>query len=284
MLGARTFNSLLKAVSYIGMHNSPRPHKIISYLLWAVLAASSVGTYYIVSALNDSAKEYSNIQTELNKPANSGSVEVVQLPGSDKKLNVPTWSLFQTGNIWTLISKAKPVSQDFTPNDLVDVPISHGDAGTPMKVSLKIADPLKKMAAAASSDGVVLAVSSGYRSAKDQQQILDQFIAVQGESVARQYVALPGNSEHQSGLAVDISDDTPQCRANSDDCSLSFESAQWLANNAYKYGFIQRYPAGTSAITGVATERWHYRYVGSALARVMHDSDLTFDQFVELAR
>ena len=266
------------------MQVSPRPRKIISYLLWSVLAISSVGTFYVISALKDSAQEYSEAQTELSKAAYSGSVDVVQLPGSDKKLNIPTWSLFQTGNIWSLISKAKPVQKDYSPSDLVDAPIPHGDANMQLKVSSKIAGPLKKLAAAAESDGIDLAISSGYRSSKEQQEILDEFIAIQGESVAKQYVALPGNSEHQSGLAVDLSDDTPQCRADSDDCSLSASSAEWLYENAYKYGFIQRYPTGTSAITGVAAERWHYRYVGVALARVMHDSNLTFDEFVQLAR
>lgn len=266
------------------MQTPPRPRRLINSLLWVVLAGASVDTFYVVSALSDSAEEYSQAQVELSKAEYSGSVDIVQLPGSDKKLNIPTWSLFQTGNIWTLVSQAKPIQRDYVPNDLVAEPIPHGDASEPMKVSAKIAVPLSKLAAAASADGYELAVSSAYRSAADQQEILDHYIAIQGESVAKQYVALPGNSEHQSGLAVDLSDDTPACRANSDDCSLSSASAQWLADNAYKYGFIQRYPAGTSSITGVAAERWHYRYVGVALARVMHDSDLTFDQFVDLAR
>ncbi len=268
----------------VDMHMNPKPNRVVGALVWLILGAASIGTFYVVSALNDSARQYDAAQLELSKSAYSGSVDVVQLPGSDKKLNIPTWSLFQTGNIWSLISRTSPVNQGYTPIDLVDVPITHGDSRQTMKISSKIAGPLTKLANAAQADGYHLAVSSGYRSARDQQDILDHFIAVQGEAVAKQDVALPGNSEHQSGLAVDLSDDPPDCLANRDDCSLSTASAGWLANNAYKFGFIQRYPPGTSAITGVAAERWHYRYVGSALARIMHDSNLTFDQFVELAR
>jgi D-alanyl-D-alanine carboxypeptidase len=266
----------------VGMYKEPRSHRFVSYLLWGVLTAASIGTYYIVDSLNQSSREYDQAQTELKKSAYSGSVDVVQLPGSDQKLNIPSWSLFQTGNVWTLVSKAKPIDTNYTPNDLVDVPLPHGDSTDPMKVSSKIAEPLKKLAAAAQADGHTLAISSAYRSAKEQQAILDHAVQIQGTISAHQYVANPGSSEHQSGLAVDFSDDTPSCELDSDTCSLGAGSTQWLEDNAYKFGFIQRYPAGKESVTGIATERWHYRYVGTA--RVMHDSNMTFDEFVQLAR
>jgi D-alanyl-D-alanine carboxypeptidase len=259
-------------------------HRFISVLLWILLAVTSVGTFIILDGLNQVSKDYDAAQTELRKDIYGGSVAVVQLPGGEEKLNIPTWSLFQTGNIWTLVSKAKPIQTQYVPDDLVAVNVPHGDASLPMKISSKISQPLKRLVEAAKADDVNLAISSAYRSADDQREIMDEFIAIQGESTARQYVAEPGKSEHQSGLAVDFTDNTPACLADSDKCNLGYESILWLEANAHTYGFIQRYPPGTSSITGVATESWHYRYVGVALARAMHESNLTFDEFVELAR
>jgi D-alanyl-D-alanine carboxypeptidase len=260
-----------------------RSHPIASALVWILLIAASIGTYLIITSLDQTSEYYQSAEKELQKPAYSGSVGSVKID-DEAPFNIPSWSLFQTGNIWTLISKAKPVEKSFVPETLVILGVAHGDAADSMKVAKKIDEPLKKLFAAAKKDGVDLAVSSAYRSSTDQQEILEEFTQIQGESVARQYVAEPGKSEHQSGLAVDLSDNTPACLQNSDDCSLSSASAQWLIDNAHNYGFIQRYPPGSSSITGVAYERWHYRYVGIPLARAIHDSNLTFDEFVELAR
>ena len=269
----------------VGMQTSSHTsHKFASILVWAVLAVASVGTWIVVSGLNESSSEYVAAQNELRKSVYGGSVAEVQLPDSDKKINIPTWSLFQPGNIWALISKTNPLPDTFTPEDLVESPIAHGDSSEKMQVSSHIVTPLKNLVEAANKDGHTLVLSSAYRSISDQQQLMKEFIAVQGEAVAKTYVAEPGSSEHHTGLSVDFADASPACSLDSDDCNLSSDSAEWLADNAYKYGFIQRYPEGTKSITGIAYEPWHYRYVGVALARAMHDSSLTFDEFVELAR
>ena len=258
-------------------------HPLINILVWVVLVIASAGTYFNITSLDQASNSYLEAQAELHKPEYNGSVGKVNVTDG-KPLNIPAWSLFQTGNIWTLISKAKPVEKSFVPEALTELDVAHGDSTEPMKVAAKIEEPLKRLFSAAESAGYPLAVSSAYRSADDQQEILEEFTLVSGESVARQYVAEPGKSEHQSGLAIDLSDNTPACLADSDDCSLGAASANWLADNAHNYGFIQRYPPGSMSITGVAYERWHYRYVGVALARAMHGSNLTFDEFVELAR
>ena len=91
----------------------------------------------------------------------------------------------------------------------------------------------------------------------------------------RLYIALPGASEHQLGLAVDINADTSKC--SSDDVY------KWLLENSYKYGFIQRYPSGKTSITGVANEPWHYRYVGKeAAAEILYPKAETTNVQMEL--
>lgn len=87
------------------------------------------------------------------------------------------------------------------------------------------------------------------------------------------WVALPGTSEHQLGLAVDINADTSKCSRD--------DVYNWLLENSYKYGFIQRYPSGKTSITGVANEPWHYRYVGKEAAEEIHQSGLCLEEYVE---
>lgn len=96
------------------------------------------------------------------------------------------------------------------------------------------------------------------------------------EETAMEWVALPGTSEHQLGLAVDINADTSKCSRD--------DVYNWLLDNSYKYGFIQRYPSGKTSITGVANEPWHYRYVGKEAAEEIHQSGLCLEEYVENLR
>ena len=93
------------------------------------------------------------------------------------------------------------------------------------------------------------------------------------EETAMEWVALPGTSEHQLGLAVDINADTSKCSRD--------DVYNWLLENSYKYGFIQRYPSGKTSITGVANEPWHYRYVGKKAAEEIHQSGMCLEEYVE---
>ena len=133
--------------------------------------------------------------------------------------------------------------------------------------------------------GVYPFVRDGYRTAEEQQQILDDKIDAyrsegytkhMAEETAMEWVALPGTSEHQLGLAVDINADTSKCSRD--------DVYNWLLDNSYKYGFIQRYPSGKTSITGVANEPWHYRYVGKEAAEEIHQSGLCLEEYVENLR
>jgi D-alanyl-D-alanine carboxypeptidase len=124
-------------------------------------------------------------------------------------------------------------------------------------------------------------ISSAYRSLQDQQATYDSYVAECGTACANQYVLPVGASEHHTGLAVDFSSASDQCAADSDDCSLGASAVTWLADNAWRYGFIHRYPEGKQSITGVAQESWHYRYVGIVMAKAMHGSGLTYDEVVQ---
>ena len=132
--------------------------------------------------------------------------------------------------------------------------------------------------------GVYPFVRAGYRSAGDQRKLLRKRIlsAIQdgasfGEAIAgaEKYVAEPGTSEHELGLAVDINADA--------DRSTSDEVYGWLAQNAWKYGFVLRYPADKTDITGIDYEPWHYRYVGQEAAKEMHKKGLCLEEYLGAA-
>lgn len=122
---------------------------------------------------------------------------------------------------------------------------------------------LAAMQQAAEAEGLDIWVVSGFRSYETQRQLYNRYVARDGQEEADTFSARPGFSEHQTGLAVDL---------NLADTKFALEpEGQWLAANAYKYGFVLRYPEGKSEITGYIFEPWHFRYVGETLAEKLYN-------------
>lgn len=129
----------------------------------------------------------------------------------------------------------------------------------------------KEMADAAKREGIKVYNISGYRSYNTQKNLYNSYVSRDGKSKADTYSARAGTSEHQTGLATDINS-----------ISTSFETTQtyqWLSKNAYKYGFILRYPKGKEHITGYMYEPWHYRYVGSSVAKIIYEKNITYEEY-----
>ena len=139
-----------------------------------------------------------------------------------------------------------------------------------------MAGPLTDMFGAASKAGHDLMIGSAYRSATTQEALFNSYVASAGFEEANMYSAHPGHSEHQTGLAVDISTTSQQCYLSA--CFINTADGKWLSENAHAYGFTLRYPDGKESITGYNFEPWHYRYVGVDLATALYESDLTLDQ------
>lgn len=115
-----------------------------------------------------------------------------------------------------------------------------------------------------------------------QQKIMDEKIneyekqgysAKEAKKRAEKYVAIPDTSEHQLGLSVDINADTDKCSSE--------KVYQWLDENVYKYGFVKRYPEDKTDITGISNEPWHYRYVGTTVAKIMKEENLCLEEYLE---
>ena len=161
---------------------------------------------------------------------------------------------------------------DYQPSDLTDL-----DNGT--QVDSRICPDLEAMFNDMYAAGYSPYVREGYRTYEDQQEIMDTRIQrhlAEGYSqegaveMAEKYVAVPGTSEHQLGLAVDIN------AADGNEDGIY----QWLNENAYQYGFILRYPDGGESITGYDYEPWHYRYVGKEAAAEIYQKGLTLEEYL----
>lgn len=149
------------------------------------------------------------------------------------------------------------------------------------RVSEQIYPALQAMFEAAREDGVYPVVASGYRTAEEQQRLMDEKIAVykaegysdaEAKAKAETWVAIPGTSEHQLGLAVDINANNFR--------TADKEIYAWLAQNSYRFGFIRRYAADKTEITGIVDEPWHYRYVGIDAATEMYRQSLCLEEYL----
>ncbi|MCL1929510.1 MAG: M15 family metallopeptidase [Treponema sp.] len=158
-----------------------------------------------------------------------------------------------------LVDKQHALSEDYEPDDLVDLQYKNYRAGItdPMMLRRRAEAALEEMAAAAKASGVTLVVSSAYRSYQYQIGSFERWTGRLGLKEAERVSARAGHSQHQLGLVVDFG----SLNNNFADSSMG----KWVAANAARYGFSLSYPRGYEDITGYAWESWHYRYVGADL-------------------
>lgn len=173
-----------------------------------------------------------------------------------------------------LVTKERPlVPAHFVPADLVTV--------EGVGVSAAAAADLVAMLDAALADGVLMTVVSGYRSHTEQATLYESYVDAFGAEAAGEVSAQAGHSEHQTGLAIDIADSTGACPLK--DCFADTAAGVWSAANAWKFGFIIRYPAGAKAVTGYTYEPWHLRHVGTSVSAAMHQQGIaTLEEFLGL--
>ena len=124
---------------------------------------------------------------------------------------------------------------------------------------------------------------SGWRSHKEQQEIWDDTMAKEGEAFTRQYVAFPGCSEHESGLAIDLAQTAPEIDFIRPEFPYDGVCGDFR-RRAPRYGFVERYRADKQAITGIAAEPWHFRYVGIPHALLMENRRLCLEEYIDLLR
>jgi len=189
----------------------------------------------------------------------------------------------QPDSYTVLVNRDYPISKDYVPGDLVvpDVPFSFYGTYEKSYVREDAARALEKLFKGAQEKGYTLKAVSAYRSYERQTQIYENNLNTRGEEITNKVSAKPGTSEHQTGLAIDVSCDSVGCGLEENFGDT--EEGKWLKNNCYKYGFAIRYPKDKTHITGYSYEPWHIRFVGKYLSRHLSENGITLEEYYNLA-
>lgn len=175
-----------------------------------------------------------------------------------------------------LVNKTTSLDEDYVPSDLVWVDLP-GVRETQLRKEAAAA--LEDLFDAATAKKLSLYCCSGYRSFQTQEELYAENVKTYGQKEADLVSAKPGQSEHQTGLAMDVTAESVNF-----DLLESFgqtPEGEFIKNNAHQYGFIIRYPEDKTAITGYAYEPWHLRYVGKAVAAESYKNNLTFEEYLK---
>lgn len=192
--------------------------------------------------------------------------------GEQTVFSVKDWNLI-------LVNKQHPIPEEYT--------FTLGTITGTMKCDERIIPELLEMLQGAKNEGINLIVRSPYRDLSRQEFLFDRKLSTymrQGYSylesyrLASQIVMIPGASEHQLGLALDITSDT---YSGLQQGFGKTTAGKWMADHSYEYGFIVRYPSHKEAITGVEYEPWHFRYVGKAAAKEIWERNICLEEFVD---
>lgn len=193
--------------------------------------------------------------TDDSAEATRSAPRKAQRPAFDRTARSTT----RAGSLWVVVNKRHGIDPSYEP----PLSIVRGH-----RVATAAATDLTRMLEAADELGLGLKIVSGHRSYARQQEIYQRAVATRGTASADAVSARPGHSEHQTGLAVDVdTTHSPACSLHP--CFADTTAGQWVADNAWRHGFVIRYTGTNRVVTGFSHEPWHLRYVGHALAREM---------------
>ena len=243
--------------------------RLSALVVLAVVAMAVGGPYYYLHALH-------------RKPSVASSQKNVPISPGDS-FNKKLYSIDDPTSIWVVVNKKRSLNPiNYMPVDLTvpNVPL-RVPGNESMQLRKPAADGLEKLFAGAKADGLNLMLSSGYRSYTYQTNLYNGYVANSSVAEADRSSARPGHSEHQTGLAADVEPLSKTCEV--DPCFAQTPEGKWIVANAYKYGFILRYPADKVGVTGYEYEPWHIRYVGTQLATELYTTHTeTLEEFFGL--
>ena len=170
-----------------------------------------------------------------------------------------------------LINKYRYLPENYIPKNLIEI---KEYAKNTLRMNSVAYEAFIKMAQDIEKEDMHIRIVSAYRSYDYQKNLYNNYLKYDSKDKVDSYSARPGFSEHQTGLAIDI--DNRVVDYNNFHITIEFN---WMRDNAYKYGFILRYPQGKEMITGYKYEPWHYRYVGKDIAKYIHDNNITYDEY-----
>lgn len=235
------------------------------------------------SRANNQVKPYSPQSVEVISKKKQNTTATPQNPAeepltppakSESVVSTPTawpvtYTLSQASSLTVVVNKKHKLPSNYVPAGLTNI-----QNGQLRDVT---ASALNSLISDASAQSYKLKVISAYRSYQSQTNIYSNYVAQSGQAAADTFSARPGHSEHQTGLAVDLGLNGGACDLET--CFGTTAEGIWIAKNAQNYGFIVRYQQGKETITGYQYEPWHLRYLGIDVAKQVHSSGKTLDQF-----
>lgn len=186
----------------------------------------------------------------------------------------PNFDCFSNSSLARVVNKKFCLDADFIPNNLIAF---SGNSYKEELLQSEACYALENLFAAAEKDNIHLFLVSAYRSYNTEVSLQSYYIKNQGSDKAKYIDCNPGASEHQLGLAVDLSTTDHICELTTD---FAYTDAYyWLLDNCADYGFILRYPEGKQSITGIMFSPWNFRYVGVELAKILSDNGETMEEY-----
>ncbi len=240
----------------------------------SLLSTAAVGT--LLLAAGCAAEEDPEDDPEGTEHAEGTPAETDQEAADDAEpapLSEPSWD---PASIYVLVNKANPLEPaDHEPSDLT-VPVVPAEQDSEMRE--EPAQALEELFEAAGEAEIPLVVTSAYRDYELQSALYEHYSETMGQESADEVSARPGYSEHQTGLAVDLSyPGNEECYLKA--CFGETPTGVWLAENSHEHGFIIRYPEDAQEITGFSYEPWHLRYVGPETATDVVEQGVTLEEY-----
>lgn len=171
-----------------------------------------------------------------------------------------------------LVNKYNKLDSTFVPDNLTQIEERFTKGNDKQYLERTAQAAFQEMCEAALLDNMHILANSAYRSYQNQQEVYDTYLRLYGQTYVDNYVAVPGFSEHQTGLALDVAAKGYNTFKNSPEY-------KWMIDNSYKYGFILRYSNEKQNITGYKYESWHFRYVGRDIAKYIHENNITYEEY-----
>lgn len=221
--------------------------------------------------INDNIDRYIKYKEKHTNLSNEQVVVNVNI-GLDNDYYTNTKPAINLNTNYILVNKYNSLSKDYEPDNLKSIDKKYSIDGMRMVNYAK--EAFEEMSKDALKEKMHIIAMSTYRSYNYQVNLFNKYAKKDGLEAANTYSAKAGFSEHQTGLAVDVYNGTVNY--------TSFEKTKefnWMTENAYKYGFILRFPKDKENETGYKYESWHYRYVGKEIAEYIHNEKISFEEY-----
>lgn len=236
---------------------------IIAVIIFAIFYIVRLGGYSILEGDNKVMSNSNNdIKNENKNSEDTNSNNSIEVNKDDEKIEITQINGVTYVNGVLIVNKTYPLPEDYVPIDTYKD--ANGLRYCTDCIDKEAYQKFQEMDADATSLGLNLWIQSGYRSYELQKDLYNRYVSEDGKVAADTYSARPGHSEHQSGLAFDLNSVTDEFQYT--------DEGKWVNENAYRYGFIIRYPKGKDDITGYKYESWHLRYVGIELAETLYNN------------